>query len=1073
VRSVLDPLRRLNQVLHDDDPAHHRSGETRAANRQLMLVLRLDEATQPDLWVDAAEQRVRLSVEADPVAKSRRIEIEEEVEAHLAAALPEGWSFRLTGPFSLYLDLVREMQETQIGSFASSTVAITLLFWLFLWSTGSPLPTALWWAFVGMIPNLLPVVATLGAMGLWGIPLDVGTIMVGAIVLGIAVDDTIHFITHYRSARNAGASPRDAIATTMRRAGRAIVTTAFALALGFFALTLSSWQSIASFGLLSGIAILAALAADLFVLPALILGLSPSSAGPERQQVSRALSRRGRGVLALLAVLASGAMLHAAATGMARPTAPRPACRWLASGHVIAPGSLDASCPLGAFERIELLEAGGRSVRPHEESGLWPELADGRALRARVTRGDATAWVEVPLLGSSGPRALPRLAIAGLAALALVGLAVFLLAYSSAPAAVPFLAVCTALAVLAIDALCGALARLPAWPALLALGIAPAATAHLALSFPRPGGLLASAPGFARLLHLGAAPVVAILLWGAHQYPALVRTASAACASLVGLVWCLLLLKCSVTGRESPVALERARAKAAASGTALVVAALAALWLATETLGVGSALDLVAVGTVALPLPIGYALARYQLNDVRPHVRQIASYVLLQFAWAVALAVLLAEIFHRRSPGWLADPAAALGVLTVALLFGAGARDAVWSSLRRSIPTLGARLRDLERRLARELESLREPEATAAFAAEALHVGLGGPGVCFFLRAEAGWQLAASFGTGVAAAPALAEHAARACAGSGSAVHLAFEGGAEGAGADELRDARVELVAPVRSQGELLAVALVGASEDGLPYTRPERAFASAIAARAGVAIHRARLAEELLRAERFEAVGRIAAGLAHDLGKPLSLVYQRARAMSSADQAPEQVRRHAESIAALADEALVTLDHLVEQGRAERPPGAAVALSDLIARAVQTAERLHGPDCIAVRLTPQLPAVSGARDLQAVLANLLDNALRAGPGAPVEVYAVADAGEVVIEVIDHGVGMDDATVRRAFEPFFTTRSRQGGRGIGLAASQALVEQLGGTLALESQPGRGTRARIRLPARGGGDGGRS
>jgi signal transduction histidine kinase len=182
-------------------------------------------------------------------------------------------------------------------------------------------------------------------------------------------------------------------------------------------------------------------------------------------------------------------------------------------------------------------------------------------------------------------------------------------------------------------------------------------------------------------------------------------------------------------------------------------------------------------------------------------------------------------------------------------------------------------------------------------------------------------------------------------------------------------------------------------------------------------------------------------------------------------------VRRHAESIAALADEALATLDHLVEQGRAERPPGAAVALSDLIARAVQTAERLHGPDCIAVRLTPQLPAVSGARDLQAVLANLLDNALRASPGAPVEVYAVADAGEVVIEVIDHGAGMDDATLRRAFEPFFTTRSRQGGRGIGLAASQALVEQLGGTLALESQPGRGTRARIRLPVGGGGEGG--
>src|SRR5262245_18705 len=161
VRSVLDPLGRLNRVLHDDDPAHQRPGDSRAANRQLLLVLRLDEGTQPDLWIDTAEQRVRLSVEADPVAKSRRIAIVEEVEAQLGNALPQGWSFRLTGPFALYLDLVREMQATQIGSFASSTAAITLLFWIFLWATGSSFLTALWWAIVGMIPNLLPVIATL------------------------------------------------------------------------------------------------------------------------------------------------------------------------------------------------------------------------------------------------------------------------------------------------------------------------------------------------------------------------------------------------------------------------------------------------------------------------------------------------------------------------------------------------------------------------------------------------------------------------------------------------------------------------------------------------------------------------------------------------------------------------------------------------------------------------------------------------------------------------------------------------------------------------------------------------
>src|SRR5206468_9345323 len=121
-----------------------------------------------------------------------------------------------------------------------------------------------------------------------------------------------------------------------------------------------------------------------FVLPALILGITPASPSSEPQQVSGALASRGRGLLALFAVLGAGAMLQAAARGMAEPAGPRPACRWLASGHVLPPGSLDASCPLAAFERVELVEAGGRSIRPDEEPALREALAAGSGLRVRV-----------------------------------------------------------------------------------------------------------------------------------------------------------------------------------------------------------------------------------------------------------------------------------------------------------------------------------------------------------------------------------------------------------------------------------------------------------------------------------------------------------------------------------------------------------------------------------------------------------------------------------------------------------------------------------------------------------------
>jgi signal transduction histidine kinase len=95
---------------------------------------------------------------------------------------------------------------------------------------------------------------------------------------------------------------------------------------------------------------------------------------------------------------------------------------------------------------------------------------------------------------------------------------------------------------------------------------------------------------------------------------------------------------------------------------------------------------------------------------------------------------------------------------------------------------------------------------------------------------------------------------------------------------------------------------------------------------------------------------------------------------------------------------------------------------------------------------------------------NLFDNAVLASDaGEVVEVIATRREGALVIEVVDHGCGMDAPTLARAFEPFFTTRSPREGRGLGLATSRAAVERLGGRLVLESEPGRGTIARILLP----------
>jgi len=172
----------------------------------------------------------------------------------------------VTGPIDVYYHMVNEVQRTQLRSFLTAAAVVFLMVACFFRS----LP----WALAAMVPTLLPVVVTLGAMGIWGIYLDMGTAMVGAVVLGIAIDDTVHILTQYRRRRAGGLATPAAIRAAILHVGRAVVTTSLALALGFFVLTLSSWESVASFGFLSGVAILGAMVADLFVLPALVVTLA-------------------------------------------------------------------------------------------------------------------------------------------------------------------------------------------------------------------------------------------------------------------------------------------------------------------------------------------------------------------------------------------------------------------------------------------------------------------------------------------------------------------------------------------------------------------------------------------------------------------------------------------------------------------------------------------------------------------------------------------------------------------------------------------------------------------------------
>jgi predicted RND superfamily exporter protein len=179
-------------------------------------------------------------------------------------------TLRASGYVPLYLRITDYTVQSTVWGLGISTAIVFAMIGLLLRSprlTAAAVPT-----------NLLPVALVFGVMGWGGIPLDIATATIGAIVLGISVDDTIHFLFRYREERAAGLPTGDAVAATFRATGRAVIFASLVLALGFAVLTVSGSRSIASFGLVSAVSIAGAMLADLFLLPALLAGGAPRPA---------------------------------------------------------------------------------------------------------------------------------------------------------------------------------------------------------------------------------------------------------------------------------------------------------------------------------------------------------------------------------------------------------------------------------------------------------------------------------------------------------------------------------------------------------------------------------------------------------------------------------------------------------------------------------------------------------------------------------------------------------------------------------------------------------------------------
>lgn len=270
-------------------------------------------------------------------------------------------------------------------------------------------------------------------------------------------------------------------------------------------------------------------------------------------------------------------------------------------------------------------------------------------------------------------------------------------------------------------------------------------------------------------------------------------------------------------------------------------------------------------------------------------------------------------------------------------------------------------------------------------------------------------------------------------------------------------------------------------------YSESDQRLLETVAAQLAASIHNARLYEDLqrayeqlklsqdeaMRAERLRALGQMASGIAHDFNNVLTPILGHLELALEHPTMPDEVRADVERArrGALAASSIVARLREFYRPRDATEPLVPVDLNRVIGEAVDlTRPRwrdIPQEQGIVIDMRLELgpsPRVQGdAAALRDLLTNLIANAVDAMPsGGTITIRTQTEGDHVLLSVTDTGVGMTEEVRRRAFEPFFSTKGSQG-TGLGLSICYGIVQRHGGTIDLQSEPGKGTTVLARLP----------
>jgi predicted RND superfamily exporter protein len=271
--SIVDVVKEIHQALHENRAEAYALPDQRALIAQELLLFENSGSDDLEEVTDSRFQEVRITLRAPMVDGLHYVEFLDVFEPGLSEILGPDLAHRITGSLALSSRAFSLLLTSLVRSYVLALVIITPLMVLLIGNLRLGL--------LAMIPNLIPVYLILAMMGWFGITLNMSTLLIGSVVIGLAVDDTIHFVHKFNVYLQETGDPVRAVHETFITTGVALLSTSLILSMSFSTFLFSDFVGTVEFGILAGSGALIAFLADILVGPALMVLAVGRGAKPE------------------------------------------------------------------------------------------------------------------------------------------------------------------------------------------------------------------------------------------------------------------------------------------------------------------------------------------------------------------------------------------------------------------------------------------------------------------------------------------------------------------------------------------------------------------------------------------------------------------------------------------------------------------------------------------------------------------------------------------------------------------------------------------------------------------------